>query len=421
MRAKEKVNVLMVDDQPAKLLTYEAILAELGENLIPAKSGNEALELLLKNDVAVVLTDVSMPGMDGFELADTIRRHPRFQKMAIIFISAVCLTDLDRLKGYQTGAVDYLSVPIIPELLRAKVSVFAELHRRAQQLEKLNHELRRLSNSLIAAQDNERRRIARAMHDGLGQELSAAKMVLDGILSQQDVPESQKTLAAADASSMLERALLQVRSLSHLLHPPLLDEVGLSSAVAWFLDGFTKRSGIGTTLDLQPLGFPRLTPELETAVFRILQEALNNVFRHSGARNSWIRLQEREGRLVLAVRDDGKGINASVVEGRPESIGVGIGGMHQRVKEFGGVLRLENCNPGTLLEVVIPTSNFLRAEENAIKDKLPAEATSAERTSASTSILASASPANVTPTAITISAAVSNDAAKASSGVSLPL
>src|SRR3984893_6728441 len=267
MRAKEKVNVLMVDDQPAKLLTYEAILAELGENLIPAKSGNEALELLLKNDVAVVLTDVSMPGMDGFELADTIRRHPRFQQMAIIFISAVCLTDLDRLKGYQTGAVDYLSVPIIPELLRAKVSVFAELHRRAQQLEKLNSELVSLSNSLIAAQDNERRRIARAMHDGLGQELSAAKMVLDGILSQQDVPESQKTLAAADASSMLERALLQVRSLSHLLHPPLLDEVGLSSAVAWFLDGFTKRSGIGTNLNLQTSEFPRIVPEFDTAVF----------------------------------------------------------------------------------------------------------------------------------------------------------
>jgi signal transduction histidine kinase len=418
MRAKEKVNVLMVDDQPAKLLTYEAILAELGENLIPAKSGNEALELLLKNDVAVVLTDVSMPGMDGFELADTIRRHPRFQQMAIIFISAVCLTDLDRLKGYQTGAVDYLSVPIIPELLRAKVSVFAELHRRAQQLEKLNHELRRLSNSLIAAQDNERRRIARAMHDGLGQELSAAKMVLDGILSQHDVPESQKTLAAADASSMLERALLQVRSLSHLLHPPLLDEVGLSSAIAWFLDGFTKRSGIGTSLDMQPLGFPRFTPEVETAVFRIVQEALNNVFRHSGARNSWIRLEERDGQLILIVRDDGRGIKSGVVECRPESIGVGIGGMRQRVKEFGGVLRLENCNPGTLLEVIIPTDNSLYREENAIQDKaLAAGAAPGERTSVSTSTPAPPSPV----ASVSISAAVSSDTAQSSSGARLPL
>src|SRR6201993_1283547 len=169
MSANEKVNILMVDDQPSKLLSYEAILAELGENLIKAASGREALEILLKTDVAVVLMDVSMPEMDGFEMAEIIRQHPRFQKTAIIFISGVHLTDLDKLKGYQRGAVDYISVPVIPELLRAKVSVFAELHRKSHQLEILNQELRRLSVSLIATQDEERRRIARELHDGLGQ------------------------------------------------------------------------------------------------------------------------------------------------------------------------------------------------------------------------------------------------------------
>ena len=355
MRAREKVNVLMVDDQPAKLLTYEAILAELDENLIKAGSGNEALQLLLKYDVAVVLTDVSMPGMDGYELADMIRQHPRFQQLAIIFISAVCLSDRDRLRAYQTGAVDYISVPIIPELLRAKVSVFAELHRREQQLEALNRELRGLSTSLIAAQDNERRRIARALHDGLGQELSVAKMVLDGILQPGEAADpGKRLLAVADASSMIARAVQQVRNISHLLHPPLLDEVGLTSAVGWFLDGFTKRSGIGTSLDLQPREFPRLTPELETAAFRIVQEALNNVFRHSGARNSWVTVRQHDGRLTVTVRDDGKGIGEGVVECRPDCIGVGIGGMRQRVKEFGGELRLENCHPGTLIAVAIP-------------------------------------------------------------------
>src|SRR3984893_15893298 len=110
MSLEERVNILMVDDQPSKLLSYEAILDELGENLIKASSGREALEHLLKTDVAVVLMDVSMPDLDGFELAEIIRQHPRFQKTAIIFISAVHLTDLDRLKGYQRGAVDYLSV-----------------------------------------------------------------------------------------------------------------------------------------------------------------------------------------------------------------------------------------------------------------------------------------------------------------------
>ena len=137
----DRVNILMVDDQPAKLLSYEAILGELGENLIKATSGREALEQLLKNDVAVVLMDVSMPEMDGFELAEIIRQHPRFQRTAIIFISAVHLTDLDKLKGYQRGAVDYISVPVVPELLRAKVSIFAELHRKTRQLERLNRDL----------------------------------------------------------------------------------------------------------------------------------------------------------------------------------------------------------------------------------------------------------------------------------------
>jgi PAS domain S-box-containing protein len=138
---EQKVNILMVDDQPAKLLTYEAILGELGENLVKAASAREALELLLKMDIAVVLMDVSMPELDGFQLAEMIRQHPRFQKIAIIFVSAVHLTDWDKLQGYQRGAMDYISVPVIPELLRAKVSVFAELHRKARELELLNREL----------------------------------------------------------------------------------------------------------------------------------------------------------------------------------------------------------------------------------------------------------------------------------------
>src|SRR5579864_1735911 len=141
MSVQEKVNVLIVDDQPGKLLSYEAILSELGENLVQATSAKQALEKLLKIDVAVVLMDVSMPEIDGFELAELIREHPRFQKTAIIFVSAVHLTDMDRLKGYQHGAADYLSVPIVPEVLRAKVRVFAELHRKNRQLERLNTEL----------------------------------------------------------------------------------------------------------------------------------------------------------------------------------------------------------------------------------------------------------------------------------------
>jgi len=533
MTANEKVNILMVDDQPAKLLSYEVILAELGENLLKATSGTEALEQLLKTDIAVVLMDVSMPDLDGFELADLIRQHPRFQRTAIIFISAVYLTDLDRLKGYQRGAVDYISVPVIPELLRAKVSIFAELHRKAHQLESLNRELeqrvaertdelerraetlqqlnselarknqeldaivrtapdiifsrqadgsrdyisdwfyeysgaamgsgkgfgwldfvhpedtersmaqwmhcvqsgdnyeseyrirgrngqyrwfraravpirdfegqivkwygtctdihdsklleqsirenanelerlvddrtaalRRLSGRLLTMQDDERRRIARELHDGLGQELAAAKMMMDGILEKN--PAQSNRRAAKDASETINRAIQQVRSLSHLLHPPLLDEVGLLSAVRWYLDGLTKRSGIETSLDVQPAAFPRLGAELETAIFRIIQEALTNVYRHSGAQKAWVTLLQGENGVTVMIRDDGKGIEVPVAELRPGSIGIGIGGMSQRAKEFGGELRLTNLVPGTLVEVAVPVLNPVPEKTHAL-------------------------------------------------------
>lgn len=536
MSADDKVNILMVDDQPAKLLSYEVMLAQLGENLIKATSAKQALEILLKTDVAVVLMDVSMPELDGFELATMIRQHPRFQRTAIIFISAVHLTDLDRLKGYEHGAVDYISVPVIQELLRAKVRVFAELHRKTTQLEALNRdlerrvserteelaakaelllrlnvelagkhqeldaivstapdvifssqgdghyeyvserfheytgtsaasgqavswldflhpddvdrsksdwmksvqegghyeceyrvrskdgdyrwfrsravpirdadgkivkwygtcsdihdsklleqsirdnaielekmvdrrtdELRRLSVRLMTAQDQERRRIARDLHDGLGQELAVAKMVLDKMaLEKTSQPQAQSQEGWAQAASIIDRAIQQVRTMSHLLHPPLLDEVGLLSALAWYAEGLSKRSGIETFLEVQPPDFPRLATEVETAVFRIVQEALTNVFRHSEARKVWIKLSQRDGMITVSVLDDGKGINKRVAELRPESIGVGIGGMKQRAREFGGELRLTNAKPGTLVELVIPS--LVLREPTAVLD-----------------------------------------------------
>jgi signal transduction histidine kinase len=151
MNANEPVNILLVDDQPAKLLSYEVILRDLGEKLIKAASGREALEQILKNDIAVILIDVVMPDLNGFELASMIRDHPRFHTLSIIFVSAVSVTELDRLKGYQHGAVDYISVPVVPDLLRAKVKVFAELYRKTRQLERLNAELERRVEERTAA------------------------------------------------------------------------------------------------------------------------------------------------------------------------------------------------------------------------------------------------------------------------------
>jgi signal transduction histidine kinase len=157
--ADDRVNILLVDDQPGKLLSYEAMLSNLGENLIPAASASEALEHLLRTDVAVVLIDVCMPELDGFELASMIRAHPRYQKTAIILVSAVLINDVYRLKGYHAGAVDYVGVPVVPEILRAKVAIFADLYRKSQRLERINEELeQRVAERTAALRESDRRK-----------------------------------------------------------------------------------------------------------------------------------------------------------------------------------------------------------------------------------------------------------------------
>jgi signal transduction histidine kinase/ActR/RegA family two-component response regulator len=139
----ERVQILLVDDQPGKLLSYEAMLSDLDATLIRATSASEALDQLLRSDIAVVLIDVCMPGLDGFELAAMIRGHPRFRNTAIIMVSAVLVNDVHRLKGYHAGAVDYVGVPVVPEILRAKVAVFTDLYRKSRRLERMNEELER--------------------------------------------------------------------------------------------------------------------------------------------------------------------------------------------------------------------------------------------------------------------------------------
>src|SRR5260370_32422170 len=138
MGANEKVNILLVDDQPARLLTYQSVLGELGQNLVCAHSGVEALDKLMHEEFAVVLLDVSMPEMDGFEAARLIHDHPRFEKTPIIFVTGVHVTELDRLKGYQNGAVDYVSIPVVPEILRSKVPVLVALYCKRPELRDVN-------------------------------------------------------------------------------------------------------------------------------------------------------------------------------------------------------------------------------------------------------------------------------------------
>src|SRR3981081_824559 len=172
MGANEKVNILLVDDQPARLLTYQSVLSELGQNLVCAHSGLDALDKLMGEEFAVVLLDVSMPGMDGFEAAKLIHEHPRFEKTPIIFVTGVHITELDRLKGYKVGAVDYVSIPVVPEILRSKVAVLVELYCKRRELQELNRNLAEANARLAQA------------NTALQAEKTRDLEMLNGILSQ---------------------------------------------------------------------------------------------------------------------------------------------------------------------------------------------------------------------------------------------
>jgi signal transduction histidine kinase len=341
----EKLNILLVDDQPAKLLTYEAALAELGENLIKAHSGMEALEQLLKNKVALVLMDVCMPGMDGFETAEMIHQHPRFENTPIVFISGICVSDVDRLKGYQHGAVDYLPVPAPPELLRAKVRTFIELHRKTRQLELLNAKMTML-------QEEERRRMARELHDSVGQLLAAIAMnqVVVGAESGKLSVDAAQCLV--ENVGMVDEVSKQIRTISYLLHPPLLDEAGVASALRCYVEGFAKRSKIAVTLEISP-EFGRLPSEIEISVFRMVQECLTNIHRHSGSATAGIRLIRNEACLTVEVEDAGRGISADRPDASTQA-GVGFLGMRERLRPLGGTLDIRSDAGGVRVLAVVP-------------------------------------------------------------------
>ncbi len=344
----EKMNILLVDDQPGKLLTYEAILTELGENLIPARSGMEALEHLLKKDIALVLMDVSMPGMDGFETAEMIHQHPRFQNTPIIFISGILVTELDRLKGYEHGAVDYVPVPVSPRLRRAKVKVFAELHRKTQQLQVLNARMTML-------QDEERRRFARELHDSVGQLLAAISMnnALMETESQTLSPDMAKRLA--DNTAMVCEVSKQIRTISYLLHPPLLDERGIESALRCFVDGFAERSKVDTKLQISS-GFRRLPGEMELSIFRLVQECLTNIHRHAASPTAEIRITQEEASVRVEIEDAGKGIllERQLMLRSSTHTGVGLRGMRERLRLLGGTLEIQSDGCGTKVTAIVP-------------------------------------------------------------------
>jgi PAS domain S-box-containing protein len=220
--------------------------------------------------------------------------------------------------------------------LKARVAQLLETQR---TVELRTLALQKLSGELLHVQDEERRKISRSLHDELGQELVALKMELDR--------QGMQTLAPA--IDLADRALSKVRNLSYLLHPPLLDESGLLPALHWYFEGLQKRSELRITFNYKPALFPRLPQDLETAIFRIIQEALTNAYRHSGTEDARIDIHQDSTGVTVRIRDFGKGIGPSA-----SAAGVGISGMKERVNQLNGELKIMKVEPGTLVEATLP-------------------------------------------------------------------
>ncbi len=231
--------------------------------------------------------------------------------------------------------------------------------------------LRRLSSRLLHAQDEERRRISRELHDSIGQCLTALKLNVEIVRHTALDAASKKVLA--ESSALLDEALVETRTISHLLHPPLLDEIGFASAARWYADGFAKRSSVKVNLEI-PAEFVRLHESIELCLFRVLQESLTNVHRHSGSPAVDVRLNLDAKRVILEVRDYGRGMSPELLRRFKETgmgVGIGLTGMRERISELGGCLEISAVDHGTVVTVSMPLS---RREDAIVHSARPGEA-----------------------------------------------
>ncbi|HZQ72236.1 MAG TPA: response regulator [Burkholderiales bacterium] len=347
--AAQKAKILVVDDEPKSLYAMQELLGALGETLLVAPSGEEALKLALRHDFAVILLDVRMPGIDGFETAKLIRSRERSRLTPIIFLTAANDDMSSMFRGYEVGAVDYLLKPVVPEILKSKVSVFVDLFRKDERLRESEDKLRRLAAHLISVREEERAHIAREIHDELGQVLTGLKMEVTWLAKRlTDAVLLEKTDSIC---GLIDSTVQTVRKIATGLRPEMLDDMGLIAAVAWQAKDFQKRTGIRVRTKLPP-ETSKPDHDLATTVFRIFQEILTNVARHSRATRVDIELDIAEDRLELDVVDNGVGIQERDVGGRKS---LGLLGMQERALLFGGEVKVSGKpGEGTRVSVTIP-------------------------------------------------------------------
>jgi signal transduction histidine kinase len=270
---------------------------------------------------------------------------------------------------HPTG-VDITDLKRAEEKYRALAeSLDAEVRIRTTEVVQQAEQLRDLSSRLLQAQDEERRHIARELHDSAGQILTALSMSL--AMASQHAPQESAGLAKhlEESEALAQQLSQEIRTMSYLLHPPLLDETGLSEALRWYIQGLSERSGLEITLDV-PEDFTRLSREMELVMFRLVQESLTNIHRHSDSKSAVIRLRRNTDNVSLEVQDHGKGISAEKLsEIQSQGSGVGIRGMRERARHFGGHMMIESSCKGTKISFQFPLSGNATAQPADIRDQ----------------------------------------------------
>lgn len=381
-------SILLVDDTPSNLDVLIDFLQEYGFTLRVALSGESALQRIRYAAPDLVLLDVLLPGIDGFETCRQLKADPATRDIPIIFMTSLASAE-DKVRGFEVGAVDYVTKPLQQaevlaritlhlkqrgqtETLRTQIEQLVQSHqaersRLLQAVAQQRDQLRTLAAKLTDTQESERRRLARELHDEMGQALTAIRMNLSAIDKELPNATPRAKDRLTEAASLTDQTLDQIRELSLDLRPAMLDDLGLMPTLRWYVKRFSNRTNITVKLDIDNVKqYPRPSPLLETALYRIVQESLTNVARHTAATEVLVHLSAdvldgrpadaKSAEMVLRIEDNGRGFSPEKVLAQEESSqGVGLLGMRERVASLGGVWQLEStCESGTQIYIRLP-------------------------------------------------------------------
>jgi signal transduction histidine kinase len=376
------INILIVDDEPKNLTVLETVLDDPGYRLVRAESADQALLALVVEEFALLILDIRMPGMTGFELAQMIKERKKTARVPIIFLTAYYNEDQHVLEGYYSGAVDYLHKPVNPAILRSKVSVFAELHRKSRECALANRalltevverrraeeHLRALTHRMAKAQEAERGSVAVDLHDNITQMLCAILIRSQTLADKLSVCDGASKQDALKLRDMLGTAAEAVERISSNLRPSVLEHLGLAAILPAIGTEFTDRTGV--PVKLAGVKLPsRLPINTEIVLFRILQEALINIEQHALAHHVTLSLTQQGEAVQLTIQDDGIGFSPDHHSAKHYGMGgLGLLSMRERAANVDGVIKVISA-PGAGTEIVLriplPSATMTLAQHGA--------------------------------------------------------